>query len=83
MQLLRYCLLVLAALAVAGSDAVPAPSPRAAPCGAPAAQPPGAKPSSYVPRPRSGKRVYGAPIQQPIFKSRPKPRRHPAASAAP
>jgi hypothetical protein len=84
MRLPRCCLPVLAVLALAGLDDVTAPSPAAGAvlCAAPAAQPAGvAKSSSLAPHPRSGKRVYGAPIQRPIFKSRTPARRHPAAPA--
>ena len=37
--------------------------------------PAGTKPSSFAPRPGGSKRrVYGAPIQGPIFKTQPKPK---------
>ena len=84
MQLPRCCLPVLAMLALAGRDDVTAPSAAAGAvlCAAPAAQPAaGVKSSSFAPQPRSGKRVYGTPIQRPIFKSRTPARRHPVATA--
>lgn len=42
--------------------------------------PQGTKPSSYAPRPVPKNRTYGAPIQSPIFKSQPQPKK-PAAPA--
>ena len=45
--------------------------------------PAGTKPSSYAPRPVPKNRAYGAPIQSPIFKSRPKKPDTPAFSTAP
>ena len=44
--------------------------------------PGGTKPSSFAPRPVPKNRAYGAPIQAPILKSRPK-KPTPTASAAP
>jgi hypothetical protein len=43
--------------------------------------PGGTKPSSLAPHPGSKRRVYGAPIQGPIFKMQPKPK--PKSTAAP
>jgi len=39
------------------------------------------KASALAPRPQTGSRVYGAPIQQPIFRSR--PARKPALASPP
>ena len=76
------CVLVLGALAALGIG--PARSGMAAPpalsvprCGSPAwgtddHKPP--KSSALAPRGHPGSHVYGAPIQQPIFRSRPKPK---------
>jgi len=42
------------------------------------------KPSALAPRHSGGSHVYGVPIQQPIFKNRPKPRSaQPTAPQAP
>jgi hypothetical protein len=42
-----------------------------------------AKPSSFAPRARPHDNVYGAPIQKPILKHRPKPKPHTPAASAP
>jgi hypothetical protein len=66
-------MLVLGVLAVLGIG----PVGGAARCdssatGADGHKPP--KPSALAPRHNGGSHVYGAPIQQPIFRSRPKPK---------
>jgi len=45
--------------------------------------PAGTKPSSFAPHPGSKRRVYGAPIQGPIFKSQPKPKLKSSAAPGP
>jgi hypothetical protein len=40
------------------------------------------KPSALAPRHNGGSHVYGAPIQQPIFRSRPKPKSAQAAATS-
>jgi hypothetical protein len=45
--------------------------------------PAGTKPSSFAPHPGSKRRVYGAPIQGPIFKSQPKPKLKSSAVPSP
>jgi hypothetical protein len=45
--------------------------------------PAGTKPSSFAPHPGSKRRVYGAPIQGPIFKMQPKPKLKSTAAPAP
>ena len=45
--------------------------------------PAGTKPSSFAPHPGSKRRVYGAPIQGPIFKMQPKPKLKSTVAPAP
>jgi len=82
---LATCVLVLTALTACGagrlSGQVATPlAPGAARCDSPGAtggDHPRVKPSALAPRARPGAHVYGAPIQQPIFRSRPKPKSAP------
>jgi hypothetical protein len=70
--------LVLTALAVLGvgparGGVATPPAPEAPRCDSPggaSAEHPRPKPSALAPRRRSGSHVYGAPIQQPIFRTR-------------
>jgi hypothetical protein len=58
------CVLMLSALGALGIG----------PAGAATGNPTHTKPSALAPRHHGGSHVYGAPIQQPIFRSRPKPK---------
>lgn len=55
------CVLMLSALGIG-------------PAGGATGDPIHTKPSALAPRHHGGNHVYGAPIQQPIFRSRPKPK---------
>jgi len=64
------CVLMLSALGALGSGLA----------GGATGDPTHTKPSALAPRHPGGSHVYGVPIQQPIFRSRPKPKAaHPGA----
>lgn len=58
------CVLMLSALGALGNG----------PAGGATGDPTHTKPSALAPRHHGGSHVYGVPIQQPILKSRPKPK---------
>jgi hypothetical protein len=70
MRVLACCLLILGALAVSDRDALPP----AARCDSGNGEPVKAKPVSFAPRP-GHRRVYGQPIQPPIFTTHRQPRK--------
>jgi len=82
------CVLVLSALAAGGAGRLSGGvatllAPAAARCDSPGTtggDHPRVKPSTLAPRAHSGVHVYGTPIQQPIFRSRPKPKSAPSAA---
>jgi hypothetical protein len=68
------CVLMLSALGALGIG----------PAGGATGDPTHTKPSALAPRHHGGSHVYGMPIQQPIFRSRPKPKSaQPAAPQGP